>query len=89
MKFVKDAKRVVFIACTNKYDLSPKDIKKNFFKKFYFPYPDYGTRMLLFKTFIESKGGVLKDSFSLSTLAHLTEGYTAGAVKFERNKINF
>jgi SpoVK/Ycf46/Vps4 family AAA+-type ATPase len=80
IKFIKDTKRVVLIGCTHKYDLNPKDIKKKFDKKFYFPYPDYGTRILLFKTYVEQRGGVLKDNFSLSTMAHLTEGYTAGSV---------
>jgi len=69
----------VTILCTNKYDVSRKDLKK-FDKKIYFPYPDYGTRILLFQNFVEEKGGKLRDSFPLSTLAHLTEGYPAGSV---------
>ena len=80
LKFLRDDNRVVFIGCTNNYDLSPKDIKKQFQKTIYFPYPDYGTIQTLFKKFVEQKGATLPDNFSLSTLAKLTEGYTAGAV---------
>ena len=87
IKCTKADKRVVTIVCTNKYDVSRKDFKKLFDKKIFFPYPDYGTRILLFKTFVEQKGGKLRDSFPLSTLAHLTEGYPAGSViyHFETN----
>ena len=81
IQFTKAAKRVIFIGCTNQYEVSPKVMKKKFDKRFYFPYPDYGTRMQLFKHFIQLKGGELKDSFSVSTLAHLTEGYPAGSVR--------
>lgn len=82
IKCTRPAKRVVTICCTNKYEASRKDLKKIFDKKIYFPYPDYGTRILLFKTFVEQKGGKLRDSFPLSTLAHLTEGYPAGSVRY-------
>lgn len=81
IKCTKAAKRIVTIVCANKYDVSRKDFRKVFDKKIYFPYPDYGTRILLFKAFVEEKGGKLRDSFPLSTLAHLTEGYPAGSVK--------
>lgn len=87
IKCTRPAKRVVTICCTNKYEASRKDLKKIFDKKIYFPYPDYGTRILLFKTFVEQKGGKLRDSFPLSTLAHLTEGYPAGSFKIAINKV--
>jgi len=87
IKCTKADKRVVTIVCTNKYDVSRKDFKKFFDKKIFFPYPDYGTRILLFKTFVEQKGGKLRDSFPLSTLAHLTEGYPAGSFKIAVNKV--
>jgi SpoVK/Ycf46/Vps4 family AAA+-type ATPase len=79
---LRDENRVVFIGCTNRYDLNPKLIKKVFQKTIYFPYPDYGTRMALVKKFVEQKGGSISESLSLSSLAQLTEGFTAGAVNF-------
>ena len=81
IKCTKPGKRVVTICCTNKHDVSRKDFRKIFDKKMYFPYPDYGTRIALFQAFVAQKGGKLRESFSLSTLGHLTEGYTAGSVR--------
>ena len=44
---------MVFIGCTNKpLDLMMKDSKLFFEKKVFFPYPNYGTRKLLFSHFI-------------------------------------
>lgn len=77
--------RVVIIGCTYKpYELNMKEAKNFYDKKFYFPFPNYGTRKLLFKALIQQKGLELPDNFSLSTLAHITEGYSAGSV----NKYN-
>jgi len=78
-KYTKAKPRVTIIGVMNKFESSAKDIKKFFDKKIYFPMPDYSTRMLLFKTFVERKGGCLKDSFSLSIFADMTLGYTAGS----------
>jgi len=35
----------------------------------------------MWKTFIEQAGGVLKADFPLSTLAHISTGYSAGSIK--------
>lgn len=44
----------MFIACTNKpFESSTRDLKLFFDKKFYFPYPNYATRKLLFQKFVE------------------------------------
>lgn len=56
-KFLEPDNRVVFIGVTNKpFDGNIKDMKNFFEKKIYFPYPNYQTRKLLIKHFIESKG---------------------------------
>ncbi|KRX02464.1 P-loop containing nucleoside triphosphate hydrolase [Pseudocohnilembus persalinus] len=83
-KFVKAIvpDKVAFIATTNRpYDCSAKDIKKFFDKKFYFPYPNYGTRLQLIRNFINNRGVDIPDNFSLSTLAHVTQGFSAGSLK--------
>ena len=80
-KFLKPKDRVLIIGCMNKTDINRKELKKYFEKTIYFPYPDYETRKMVFKHFVEKKGGVLKDNFPLSTFAHVTEGYTAGSVR--------
>lgn len=58
-----------------------KEIKAFYDKKFYFPFPNYPTRKLLFKKIMLQKGISLPDGFSLSTIAHISEGYSAGSVK--------
>ena len=61
--------------------MNMKEVKAFYDKKFYFPFPNYGTRKLLFKALIEQKGVTLPDNFSLSTVAHISEGYSAGSVR--------
>jgi DNA polymerase III delta prime subunit len=73
-----------------------KPEKQGFYEKFlYFPYPDYPDRVLLWTHFIKtllnnaasqqgqasisSKVGV-PDGFDISSLAHITEGFSAGAI---------
>lgn len=48
---------------------------------------NYDTRLTLLKFFIEEKSVKLEPNFPLSTLAHLTEGYTAGSFKNVIEKI--
>ena len=80
-KYLLPTDRVVFIGCTSKpLECGMKDSKQFFEKKIFFPYPNYGTRKLLFNHFIQNKGIELPHSFPLNTLAHMTEGYTAGSV---------
>ena len=64
-----------------------KDTKNFFEKKFFFPMLNYDTRLTLLKYFIDEKGIKLEPNFPLSTLAHLTEGYTAGSFKNVIDKI--
>lgn len=46
--------QIAVIGCTNRpYDATLKDMKKLFDKKIYFPYPNYASRKLLLKHFIE------------------------------------
>ena len=35
----------------------------------------------MWKTFIDQRGGSLKNEFPLSTLAHISAGYSAGSIK--------
>ena len=57
-KFLNDKTRVTIIGCTSEPDSgSKKDFKKFFDKAIYFPFPDYSTRRLMWKTFIEEMGG--------------------------------
>mmetsp|Transcript_45651 Transcript_45651/g.92145 ORF Transcript_45651/g.92145 Transcript_45651/m.92145 type:complete len:246 (+) Transcript_45651:913-1650(+) len=89
--------RVVFIGCTRQPEKADKkkiggefSKGKGFFDKFlYMPYPDYPTRLLLWRHFVNRELGScpteslreLPHSFDLSTIARITEGFSAGAVE--------
>jgi len=60
--------------------MNKKFIKPFAQKKFYFPFPNYATRKALFEHFMEKKGAKLPDNFPVTTVAHVTEGYTGGNV---------
>lgn len=81
-KWVTDETRITIVACTSEpHEGNKKDFKKFFDKAIYFPFPDYTTRRLMWKTFIVQCGGTLKIDFPLSTLAHISAGYSAGSIK--------
>jgi SpoVK/Ycf46/Vps4 family AAA+-type ATPase len=87
-KFVDHTTRISIIGCTcDPESGSKKDFKKFFDKAIYFPFPDYTTRRLMWKNFIESGGGKLKQDFPLSTLAHISAGYSAGSIKQTCEKV--
>ena len=82
-KFIEPKDRVYVIACTSKpWETSSKECKAFFDKKYYFPYPNYGTRLNLFKNYVEKQGISIPPNFPISTLAKITEGYSSGSVCF-------
>ena len=87
-KFIDDKTRVTIIGCTSEPEEgSKKDFKKFFDKTIYFPFPDYTTRRLMWKSFIERMNGKIKTDFPLSTLAHISAGYSAGSIKKTCEKV--
>ena len=81
-KFINEETRISIICCTSE----PQEGSRVDFKKFidhaiYFPFPDYATRRLMWKTFIERFEGKITADFPLSTLAHISTGYSAGSIK--------
>ena len=81
-KWITDETRITIVACTSEpHEGNKKKFKKFFDKAIYFPFPDYTTRRLMWKTFINELGGHLKNEFPLSTLAHISAGYSAGSIK--------
>lgn len=81
-KWVTEETRITIIACTSEpQEGNKKDFRKFFDKAIYFPFPDYTTRRLMWKNFIVTRGGQLKIDFPLSTLAHISAGYSAGSIK--------
>lgn len=87
-KYLAKEDRVVVISCTAKpWGLNKKMIKKFSEKRVFFPFPDYGTRKLLFQHLMEIKILSIPHNFPLSTIAHITEGFTAGNYREAINKV--
>ena len=63
-KWINDETRITIVGCTSEpHEGSKKEFKKFFDKAIYFPFPDYTTRRLMWKTFIENAGGRIKPDF--------------------------
>lgn len=81
-KWITDETRITIIGCTSEpHNGSKKDFKKFFDRAIYFPFPDYTTCRLMWKTFIEQCGGQVSSDFPLHTLAHISLGYSAGSIR--------
>ena len=87
-KWIDDKTRITIIGCTSYPEEGSKtEFKKFFEKQIYFPFPDYTTRRLMWKNFIEKSGGIIPAEFPLSTLAHISNGFAAGALKKTVNTV--
>uniref|UniRef100_A0A7S3IQL7 ATPase AAA-type core domain-containing protein n=1 Tax=Strombidium inclinatum TaxID=197538 RepID=A0A7S3IQL7_9SPIT len=87
-KYIDDKTRITILGCTSEPEEgSKKDFKKFFDRTIYFPFPDYTTRRLMWKSFIEKYKGRLRSDFPLSTLAHISSGYSAGSIKKTCEKV--
>ena len=87
-KYLDKTCRVVIIGCTSfPEEGSKKEFKKFFTKQIYFPFPDYTTARLMWRNFIERCNGKLKSDFPISTLAHISRGYSAGSIKRTCEKV--
>jgi len=63
-KWINETTRITIVGCTSEpQNGSKKDFKKFFDRAIYFPFPDYTTRRLMWKVFIENAGGKLKANF--------------------------
>eukprot|EP00826_Nyctotherus_ovalis_P053990 TRINITY_DN704_c0_g2_i7.p1 TRINITY_DN704_c0_g2~~TRINITY_DN704_c0_g2_i7.p1 ORF type:complete len:828 (-),score=357.22 TRINITY_DN704_c0_g2_i7:684-3167(-) len=86
--YLKKEDRVLIVGCTNTVDeMSVTDAQKFFDVHINFPYPDSLNRKKLWGTFIVENGGAMRLSFPISTLGHITEGYTTGSIKLACEKV--
>ena len=80
-KHLEHTDRVLVIGMTSRPNLcNLREVTKFFYKKFYFPFPDFATRELIFKHLVEKNGVKLTDAFKLSMFGHITEGVTPGSM---------
>ena len=81
-KFLTFQTKVTIIGATSEIEnASAKKLKKFFKYSLWFPFPDYPTRRMMWRSFIEMFGGRVKSDFPLSTLAHISHGFSAGSIK--------
>lgn len=82
-KWITEDTRITILGCSSEvHECSRAEVKKFFDKSIYFPYPDYTTSCRMWKVFIENLSGrPLKTDFPLNTLAHMSIGYSAGAIR--------
>jgi IQ and AAA domain-containing protein len=74
--------RILIIGCSSEpHEATKKDMRTIWDQAIYFPFPDYSTRRLLWKEFIEKNKGTLTQGFPLSTLAHISMAYSAGSIQ--------
>ncbi|VDN99468.1 unnamed protein product [Rodentolepis nana] len=79
MKTVKQGSRILLVGSTKApFDAKVKPFCKLFDRIILIPRPDYGTRYLLWKTLIVKNGGKLTRDLDISSLAKVSDGYTAG-----------
>ena len=82
IKWIDDKTRITIIGCSSQPEEgSKKEFRKFFDKSIYFPFPDYSTRRIMWMTFIKNNNGTIKSEFPLSTLAHISSGFSAGSIK--------
>lgn len=81
MKGVKSDSRFLLVGTTAQpYDAPPKPLCKQFSNIIMIPRPDYASRFLLWKSFITKNAGILSNSLDISSLAKVSDGYTAGQI---------
>jgi len=74
--------RIAVIGCSNRpYNGSLKAIKRMFHKHYYFPYPNYASRKLLFETFLTERIGKPLQNFPYGTICQISKRFTAGSVQ--------
>eukprot|EP00743_Colponemidia_sp_Colp-15_P001010 GILK01001116.1.p1 GENE.GILK01001116.1~~GILK01001116.1.p1 ORF type:complete len:850 (-),score=212.62 GILK01001116.1:85-2634(-) len=81
-KLLTDEHRVIIIGCSSSpFDGSMSELRSFFDKSVFLPYPSYSSRLMLWNDIVSECGGKFEESkLSISNLAHLSEGYTAGSI---------
>ncbi|XP_061883777.1 dynein regulatory complex protein 11 isoform X1 [Entelurus aequoreus] len=79
LKLIKEEDRVLVIG-TAKDPISAeiKSLCKTYSKVILIPRPDYGSRYVLWKQLIQKHGGKITPALDLSSLAKISDGFTAG-----------
>jgi len=91
-RYLQPTDRVIFIGNTNKPHLMDEKIMKDvkiFWDKFlYVPWPGYASRHRIWTSLMEKAlgGDILPDDLDVSSLARVSDGYTAGSIAYAIKK---
>jgi len=86
-RYLTKTDRAIIIGnCNKPWEMkdSMKDVRNFFDKQLYVPWPQYSSLCRLWGTLIEKAldGENVPDDFDISTLARVSQGYTAGAIAY-------
>mmetsp|Transcript_11624 Transcript_11624/g.18521 ORF Transcript_11624/g.18521 Transcript_11624/m.18521 type:complete len:849 (-) Transcript_11624:78-2624(-) len=77
--------RILFIGCSSKpYGdmVDTEGLRQSFDEKIWVSFPEYGSRVVLWQRFMEHHGVFVDPAkLNISTLARVSEGYSAGSIK--------
>ncbi|KAK9817170.1 hypothetical protein WJX72_010626 [[Myrmecia] bisecta] len=84
VKALEPSDRVLIMCSSSEPHICVKKDEKAFIsffdKHIYLPLPDYASRRAIWAGLIERHGGKLPYEFDLSTLAHISDGYSSGTI---------
>uniref|UniRef100_A0A670XMD7 IQ motif containing with AAA domain 1 n=1 Tax=Pseudonaja textilis TaxID=8673 RepID=A0A670XMD7_PSETE len=81
LKTLKIEDRILIIGTTNRpFDADIKPFCKVYKKIILVPRPDYASRFVLWKHFIQQNGGLLSKQLNISCLAQVSDGYAQGTI---------
>uniref|UniRef100_A0A8C5L077 IQ motif containing with AAA domain 1 n=1 Tax=Jaculus jaculus TaxID=51337 RepID=A0A8C5L077_JACJA len=81
LKLLKPEDRILIIGTTKRpFDAEIQSLCKVYQKIILVPRPDYASRYVLWKQFIQRNGGKLTKALNISCLAKVTDGFTQGDI---------
>lgn len=88
MKRLLPEDRILLLGITDApFDSELKSLTSVYQKIIMIPRPDYATRFVMWRNFIEKTGGCVKPSFDMTSLAKISDGYTAQQIKLAVSQV--
>ncbi|XP_044287753.1 dynein regulatory complex protein 11 [Varanus komodoensis] len=83
LKTLKIEDRVLIVGTTKRpFDAELKSFCRVYKKIILVPRPDYASRYVLWKHFIQQNGGIFSKQLNISCLAQVSDGYTQGHISY-------
>ncbi|OAF66774.1 IQ and AAA domain-containing protein 1 [Intoshia linei] len=82
IKNIKSTDRILVIGTSNcPYDADIKKICAIYQKIILIPRPDYASRHLFWRTFLQNNGAIITDNLDISSLSKISNGFTPGQIE--------